>query len=150
MLLNCIAEGNGTINIKRIGAQWDKVSTTKWEGGKCCKDLILPQNPGFARKPHCLSASKSTAGFSLKSRKRGVSRQNRKVATLPSGGSVADGRKTQAASTLYHTAKGSLPKLSGTSNWPLMIFWTNSTPATTRVTGGAMGNHAPESRRHGA
>jgi hypothetical protein len=83
MLLNCIAEGNGTINIKRIGAQWDKVSTTKWEGGKCCKDLILPQNPGFARKPHCLSASKSTAGFSLKSRKRGVSRQNRKVATLP-------------------------------------------------------------------
>jgi len=37
--------------------------------GKCCKDLILPKNPGFARKPHCLSASKSTTGSSAKSRK---------------------------------------------------------------------------------
>src|SRR6266478_2458704 len=50
---------------------------------KCCKDLILPKNPVFARKPPCLSASQSTTGFSAKSRKRGVFRQNRKVATLP-------------------------------------------------------------------
>src|SRR6266404_4894784 len=41
------------------------------------------ENPGFARKPPCLSASQSTIGFSAKSRKRGVFRQNRKVATLP-------------------------------------------------------------------
>src|SRR6266481_106169 len=41
------------------------------------------ENPGFARKPSCLSASQSTIGFSAKSRKRGVFRQNRKVATLP-------------------------------------------------------------------
>jgi DNA-binding protein HU-beta len=52
--------------------------------GKSCKDLILPKNPGFARKPPCLSASQSTTGISAKSRKRGVFRQNRKVATLPS------------------------------------------------------------------
>ena len=51
---------------------------------KCCKDLILPKNPDFARKPPCLSASQSTTGFSAKSRKRGVFRQNRKVATLRS------------------------------------------------------------------
>jgi hypothetical protein len=52
-------------------------------GGKCCKDLILPKNPDFARKPPCLSASQSTTGFSAKSRRRGDFRQNRKVATLP-------------------------------------------------------------------
>ena len=52
-------------------------------GRKCCKDLILPKNRGYARKPPCLSASQPTTGFSAKSRKRGVFRQNRKVATLP-------------------------------------------------------------------
>jgi hypothetical protein len=56
---------------------------------KCCKDLILPKNPGFARKSPCLSASKSTTDFSAKSRKRGVLRQNRKVATLPLGMATA-------------------------------------------------------------
>jgi hypothetical protein len=45
--------------------------------------LILPKNLGFARKPSCLSVSKSTTAFSAKSRKRRVFRQNRKVATLP-------------------------------------------------------------------
>jgi hypothetical protein len=37
-------------------------------------------------------------------------------------GSVADRCIHHAASTLYHTWKGSVPKLSGRPNWPLMIF----------------------------
>ena len=38
------------------------------------------------------------------------------------GGSVADRCIPYAASTLYHTWNGSVPKLSGRPNWPLMIF----------------------------
>jgi hypothetical protein len=37
-------------------------------------------------------------------------------------GSVADRCIHHAASTLYHTCKGSVPKLSGRPNWPLMIL----------------------------
>ena len=37
-------------------------------------------------------------------------------------GSVADRSIPHAASTLYHTWNGSVPKLSGRPNWPLMIL----------------------------
>ncbi len=37
-------------------------------------------------------------------------------------GSVADRYIPHAASTLYHTWKGSVPKLSDRPNWPLMIL----------------------------
>jgi hypothetical protein len=50
---------------------------------------------------------------------RSLAANSEKLATLPNHGSGADGRKIHAASRLYHTAKGSLPKPSGTSNRPL-------------------------------
>src|SRR5260370_10667350 len=45
-----------------------------------------------------------------------------KVATLPFFESVADRYIPHVASTLYHTCKGSVRKLSGRPNWPLMIL----------------------------
>ena len=47
-------------------------------------------------------------------------------------GSVADRCIPHAARTLHHTWKGSVPKLSGRPNWPLMILRASSTPARTR------------------
>jgi transposase-like protein len=44
------------------------------------------------------------------------------VQMMAERGSVADRYIPHAASTLYHTWKGSVPKLSGRPDWPLMIL----------------------------
>src|SRR5271155_2586286 len=67
LLLGLIKLGQGVaVNVlQKMGLDLERVRMEVER--KCCKDLILPKNPGLARKPSFLSATKSTTGFSAKS-----------------------------------------------------------------------------------